>query len=129
MESPLFIDIVLYAIYALLAAAVLLTAWSVVRSFRKCGGMGVQGRENGVPARRIILLTGGLLVVTLVVTWLTASSQPLNINGKTYDNAFWLRVSDMLICTALVLIAVVAASVAYAMIKSQITQLRSQDTK
>ena len=35
MDSPLFIDIVLYTIYVLLAAAVLLTVWSVVYGYNK----------------------------------------------------------------------------------------------
>ena len=120
MDSPLFIDIVLYTIYVLLAAAVLLTVWSVVRGVR-CEVRGENGEvrgtkyENGVPVRRIAWLTAGLLVVTLVVTWLTASTQPLTINGKTYSDAFWLRMSDMLINTALVLIVVLTITITLAL--------------
>ena len=120
MESPLFIDIVLYTIYVLLAAAVLLTVWSVVRGFRRCGGTKVRGYENGVPVRRIAWLTVGVLVVTLVVTWLTASTQPLNINGKTYADVFWLRISDMLINTAIVLIVMVVGVMIFSEIKTKI---------
>lgn len=126
MESPLFIDIVLYTIYVLLAAAVLLTVWSVVRGFRRSGGLKVRGYENGVPVRRIAWLTAGVLVVTLAVTWLTASTQPLNINGKTFADAFWLRISDMLINTALVLVVIVSAVVIYSMLKSQCSNLKSK---
>ena len=110
MDSPLFIDIVLYTIYVLLAAAVLLTVWSVVRPYVRGERCEVRG-ENGVPARRIAWLTAGLLVVTLAVTWLTASTQPLNINGKTFSDAFWLRMSDMLINTALVMIVVLTITI------------------
>ncbi len=119
MDSPLFIDIVLYTIYVLLAAAVLLTVWSVVRGFRRSGGVKVQGCENGVPVRRIAWLTAGVLVVTLAVTWLTASTQPLNINGKIYADAFWLRISDMLINTALVLIVIVVGVMVFSEIKTR----------
>ena len=126
MESPLFIDIVLYTIYVLLAAAVLLTVWSVVRGFRRSGGLKVRGYENGVPVHRIAWLTAGVLVVTLAVTWLTASTQPLNINGKTFADAFWLRISDMLINTALVLVVIVSAVVIYSMLKSQCSNLKSK---
>jgi len=124
MESPLFVDIALYTIYALIAAAVLLTGWSVVRGFMLYGGMKARGYENGVPARRIAWLTGALLVVTLTLTWLTASTQPLYINGKTYDDAFWLRVSDMLIITALVLavILVVLVVLSAFISKTKVTQ-------
>ena len=123
MDSPLFIDIVLYTIYVLLAAAVLLTVWSVVRGARcevRDGNGEVRGTkyENGVPVRRIALLTAGLLAATLVVTWLTASTQPLNINGKTYSDAFWLRMSDMLINTAIVLIVILTITLTVMIIKA-----------
>ena len=86
----------------------------------------MQGCENGVPVRRIAWLTAGVLVVTLAVTWLTASTQPLNINGKTYANAFWLRISDMLINTALVLVVIVSIAVIYSTLKSQCSNLKSK---
>ena len=120
MESPLFIDIVLYAIYVLLTAAILLTVWSVVRGFMLYGGMKARGYENGVPVRRIAWLTAGLLVVTLAVTWLTASTEPLNINGKTYTDIFWLRISDMFIITALVLIIITAGTAVFSILKSKL---------
>ena len=120
MESPLFVDIVLYAIYALTAVAVVLTAWSVARGLRLRGTAKAQGYENGVPARRIALLAAGDLVLTMVVTGLTASVEPLNINGKIYNDVFWLRVSDMLIHTAIVLVILVACVIVFSSIKSQL---------
>ena len=69
--------------------------------------------------RRIAWLTAGVLVVTLAVTWLTASTQPLNINGKIYADAFWLRISDMLINTALVLIVIVVGVMVFSEIKTR----------
>ena len=35
MESPLFVDIVLYTVYVLLAITVLLTVWSLVYGYIK----------------------------------------------------------------------------------------------
>lgn len=113
VESPLFIDIVLYTIYALLVAAVLLTVWSMVRSFWTCGGTELRGRMNGVPVGRITMLTAGVLLVTLTVTWLTANTQPLNINGKAYTDIFWLRISDMFIRTIIVLLVFVLLATAF----------------
>lgn len=117
MESPLFIDIVLLTIYVLLAVAVVLTVWSTVRMHLMHKGDG--SSENGVPKGRIAWLTAGVLVVTLVVTWLTASTQPLNINGRIYDDALWLRMSDMLIHTAIVLVVVVAGAIAFSAIRTR----------
>ena len=104
-ESPVFISIVLFTIYALLLLAVGLTVWSVVRSVR------LQGKDeawtHGIPRRRIILGTLALLVVTLGATWLLASTKPLKVNSNVYDNSFWLHASDMLIFTPIVLMAVI----------------------
>ena len=104
-ESPLYIDIVLYTIYALLLAATVLTVWSAVRSLRLQGREG--GRQHGVPARRIALIVAGGLVLTMAVSWLTAGTQPLTINGKPYTDELWLRASGMFITTALLLIGII----------------------
>ena len=106
-ETPIYVDIVLGTIYVLIAAAVLLSVWSAVRSYRRhCSR---DGRENGVPARRIALAVALLTVVALMVTWLTASTKPLNINGHNFDNGFWLHASDMFIGTAMLLAVVLIA--------------------
>ena len=97
--SPTFVSLVLWVLYVLLALALGLTAWSVLR------GMRLQGRP---PHGRLPLAVAGLVVLTMVATWLLASTEPLSVNGRTYDNAFWLRTSDMLIGTSAVLMAVAA---------------------
>ena len=97
-ESPVFVSIVLYTIYALLLLAVGLTVWSVVRSIR------MQGKK---PGARSIWGTLALLVVTLVATWLLGSTKPLSVNGRIFDNSSWLRISDMLILTPIVLIIII----------------------
>ena len=125
LESPFFVDIVLYAIYVLLCVAVLLTVWSTIRSLRRCGGTLAKQQENGVPKGRVAWLTAGVLVVTLAVTWFAASTQPLSINGKAYTDTFWLRISDMLINTTLVLIVLVVIAVIYSNLKSQISNSKS----
>ena len=112
-ESPLFIDILLYVIYAMILVAIGLTVWSGLRSMRRQDKSDT--RSNGIPARRIALLTVALLVVTLVVTCLLASTRELLINGKPFGDKFWLRVSDMFINTSIILIiiAIIGAAVGY----------------
>lgn len=108
-ESPLFIDILLMSIYALLALTLGFTAWSMLHTLQ------MRNRERltmGIPARRIAWGVALLLIATLALTALTADTQPLSINGHTYDSSFWLRVSDMLINTSMVLIVVAAACMA-----------------
>ena len=108
-SSPFFVELTLWTVYVLLAASLALTLWSVVRS------MGLRGRgqadDNGVPATRIAWVVGGVLVVLLAVTYALGGTEPLAINGKPFADAFWLRTSDMLINSSLVLMALATIAV------------------
>lgn len=105
------VDALLILIALLLAAALAATAWSIVNSLlRRRAETAV---VNGVPARRIAVCTAALLVVSLVLTFLLGSSQPLSINGSSFASPFWLKLTDMFIFTALILILVAVAGVAY----------------
>ena len=108
-ETPLYIDVLLYAMYALLLLAVGFTAWSMLRSMRRQGPD--NSRSNGIPARRIGVLTLVLLTASLVATYLLAPTRPLIINGKPFDDRFWLRVSDMLINTSAILIVIATIAI------------------
>ena len=116
-ESPTYVSIVLYTIYGLLLLAVVLTGWSMVRSLRLQGKEG--GWQNGVPARRIAFLTVALLVLTMAITWLLGSTKPLSINGETFSDAFWLKTSDMLIATSIVLIIALGVMGIVSMLKKK----------
>ena len=119
-ESPLFIDILLYAIYAMIAVAIGLSAWSMLRSVLKQDKS--DARSNGIPTRRIAIITAAVLLVSLVLTGLLASTRPLTINGKAFNDEFWLRISDMLINTSviLIIIAVIGAVIGYSGISRRI---------
>ena len=104
-ESPQFASLVLIVIYVLTIVAIAVTAWSVVHTMRTAHS---ESRSNGIPVRRIAWMVVALLVLLLTVTALTASTRPLLVNGKLFDDTFWLRVSDMLIGSSLVLIAIAA---------------------
>jgi len=124
-ESPLFIDILLYAIYAMIAVAIGLSVWSMVRGLRRQGKD--EGGSNGIPARRIILITIALLVLTLLLTYLLGGTQPLVINGKPFSDTFWLRSSDMFINTSvvLILIAIIGAAIGYSGIMRKMNNHKS----
>lgn len=107
--TPLYIDLLIYAMYALLLLAVVFTVWSMLRSARRQGSN--SGRSNGVPSRRIGILTLLLLVASMVVTYLLASPRPIIINGTPFTDPFWLRVSDMLINTSGILIVIAAIAI------------------
>jgi hypothetical protein len=116
-EIPTYVSILLYTIYGLLLVSVVLTGWSMVRGLRLQGKEG--GWQNGVPARRIAFLTVALLVVTMAITWLIGSTKSLSINGKTFSDAFWLKTSDMLIATPIVLIIALGVISVASMLKKK----------
>ena len=107
--TPLYIELLLYAMYALLLLAVGFTAWSMARSMRRQGPD--NSHSNRIPVRRIGLLILALLAVSLAATYLLSNTRPLIINGKTFDDRFWLRVSDMLINTSAILIVIAAIAI------------------
>lgn len=109
-SSPIFVSVLLYTIYALLLIALGLLVWSAVRSVRRNRGEAV---SNGLPVRRMAWGVLVLVAVVLGLTCLLASTEPLVINGKVFDDSFWLRVSDMLISTSLILILVAVVGVLF----------------
>lgn len=113
-ESPLYVNIVLYTLYALLLLAGGLTLWSVFRSLHLQAGDARS--QNGVHHRCIALLTLALLVLSLLAGWLLGSTEPLTVNGKIYVDHFWLRVSDMLITTTVMLVVVACVSIVVGLI-------------
>lgn len=110
-SSPLFIELLLWTIYALLAVAVGITVWSVLRTMKKQGPS--ERYSNGIAVRRIAWGTAAVLAALLALTFLTGSTEPLVINGRPYSDTFWLRTCDMLINTALALIVIAVICVTY----------------
>lgn len=111
-SSPTFVSVLLIAIYVLLAVALLVVGWSALRSLRRNRSEAV---SNGLPVRRMAWGVVALVVVVLVLTCLLASTKPMVINGHTFDNSFWLRISDMLISTSLILIGIAVIGVLFGM--------------
>ena len=109
-SSPTFVNVLLYCIYALLLVGVALLVWSAVCSVRRNRGQSV---SNGLPVRCIAWGVVALVVVVLGLTCLLANTQPLSINGRTFDDVFWLRTSDMLITTSLVLMGIAVVGVLF----------------
>ena len=104
-ESPVFVSIVLYTIYVLLAVAAGVTLWSAVKGVRR-------EMLNMKRAMGIVLL----LAATMGLGWMTADTRPLTVNGKPYTDVFWLRASDMLITTTAVLTTVLMLAILYSLL-------------
>ena len=100
--EPLLTGLLLSFVFLLLIVALASAVISVVITVRRRGN---DGRiVNGIPAKRIALGAGGLLAVSLLLTFALGSSSPVSVNGKLYTDAFWLRTADMFIFTSLVLL-------------------------
>ena len=106
-DSSMFIDMLLWAVYLLLAGAVGVALWSAVH--------GVRTHERNVDAlasRRTSMIgyvTAGFVAVVLVVTCLLGSTQPVVSNGKPFTYELWLMLSDMFLYTSILLICVCSA--------------------
>ena len=103
LVSPFFADMMLWLMYLMIGAAVVVTAyyvWHGLRTTRKGDDI-----VNRVPAGRIGWLVILGLVVCLVVTFLLGSTSPVVSNGESFTDRFWLKVTDMFIYSSIVLIA------------------------
>ena len=112
VDSILFIDIVLWAVYLLLLAATVMAVWSAIH-----GVMTHERIDDPLASRRTSMLgyvTAGLVAVVLLLTYLLASTQPVVSNGKPFSDPLWLRLTDMFIFSSILLICLCSVIVVIA---------------
>ena len=102
LVSPLLADIMLWLMYVAVAAAVVVTVVSMVRTLR----LRTKADEviNGVHRNRLALIVAAGFLLCLALTFLLGSSEPVTTNGKRFTDVFWLKATDMFIYTSLILI-------------------------
>lgn len=115
-NAPLFTDLLLITTILVLVGAVVVAAWSVVRSL-KTTGWG-ERMSNNIPVRKIGTIVAVGTFAVMLFTFLLGSSTPMTINGATYDDSLGLRVSDMFISTSLLMIAAAIAAVLFGSYKT-----------
>ena len=100
--SPLVADIMLWLMYIAVAAALIVTVVSVLKTVR----LRTKDDEvvNGVPRTRMAWIVVVAFLLCLVLTFLLGSSEPVRTNGKLFTDTFWLKATDMFIYTSLILI-------------------------
>lgn len=107
-------NIVVVLLEVVIALAVGVCLWSVVRSFlHRDKWVEV---SNGIPVAKISRIVAIGLLVLLVVTFLLGSSSPLYINGLPYDNWTWLKLSDMFVISSVVMLMLAGLTVIVARI-------------
>ena len=104
-------EVMLWLMYAAVAIALVLVVISAVRSwsFRYES----ISASNRVPRKKIAWGVVNCSAILVMTTCLTGSSEPLIINGISYTNRFWLKVTDGLISSSLVLMFIAACFVVF----------------
>lgn len=110
-NAPLFTDLLLITAMLLLIGAVAVAAWSVVKSL-KVSGRG-ERVSNNIPVRKIGTIVAVGTFAVMLLTFILGSSEPMTINGSTYDDTLGLKLSGMFISTSLLMIAAAIIAVLY----------------
>jgi hypothetical protein len=103
LNDPLCTNLLLWFMYLLTLLTVGVTIASIVWSIKR--GNKIKD-ESGVPTRKIIIGVISLLVLSLVVTFITGDASPMKTGEGVYNDAFWLKITDMFINTSAVLMVV-----------------------
>lgn len=113
MGGYILVEVMLWLMYAILLLALIAVVASAVHSLRH--RYDSIAASNRVPRKTIAWGVAGLTVLLLLVACLAGSSQPLLINGISYTDRFWLKATDGVIVSSLVLIVIAACFVVYGM--------------
>ena len=111
-DSTITVEIVLWAVYGLLAVAIGIAVWSAVH-----GVLTHERSKDPLASRRSSMIgyaTAALVAVILLITFLTGSTKAVVSNGQPFTDKFWLQTTDMFIFTSILLICVCSAIVAIA---------------
>lgn len=111
-NAPMLTDAVLCLMYLMLVAGVGVAVYSVAKGSKTRNAEKV---VNGVPVAKIAWGTAASVAALLVLTFVCGSSSPVKVNGTTFADAFWLRLTDMFIYTSLILIVAAVVAVGYSM--------------
>ncbi|MCD8296831.1 MAG: hypothetical protein LUC88_04590 [Prevotella sp.] len=110
-NAPLLTDAVLLFVYFLIAAALSIMAYSVVRSIKRRDKSA--NVINNIPESKILWCTVALLLCCMILTFLLGSSQPVYVNGVEFAQVFWLKSTDMFINTIIVMLVVAVLGVLF----------------
>lgn len=110
-KAPMLTDVLLGFMWFLLCIAIVTSVFAVVRGVQRANRS--EGVTNGIPARKITYATYGVTALLLVLTFVFGSTQSMLVNGQTFADSFWLRMSDMFVNTSLLLLVLAAGVVLF----------------
>ena len=111
MGGYILAEVMLWLMYAMLFVALVAAIASAVHSLRH--RYDSIAASNRVPRKYIAWGVAGFTVLLLLITCLAGSSQPLIINGISYTDRFWLKATDGLIVSSVILMVIAACFVIY----------------
>ena len=102
MVEPLLTNTVLVFTYIVLFLSIAIAVWSLIKEFLL--GAQLPSVQNGIKVKLIRNSTFISVPTLLILFFLLGSSSPLKVNGIAFNNAFWLKASDMFISVSILLL-------------------------
>lgn len=115
-NAPLMTDAVIWLMILLLIVLLCLVAWSYLMSHKKGQRSDSQHR---IPAKKLSRGIGIMTLILLILSFVFGSTSAIKVNNEMYDSSFWLKTSDMLIFTSLVLMLVAAIAIVFSLMKNR----------
>ena len=103
-NAPMLTDALLMTLYLLTGMTLVLIAGAAIRQLRHHNKS--DDVVNNVPAKRIAIGSGMLLVASMAMTFALASTSPIVTNGTAFADPFWLRTAGMFVDTIILLVVV-----------------------
>ena len=75
--------------------------------------------QHHIPARKLSRGIGFMTLILLVLSFVFGSTSAIKVNNEMYDSSFWLKTSDMLIFTSLVLMFIAATAIVFSVMKNR----------
>ena len=115
-NAPLMTDAVIWLMVLLLIVLLCLVAWSYLMSHKK---RKKNDSQHHIPARKLSRGIGFMTLILLVLSFVFGSTSAIKVNNEMYDSSFWLKTSDMLIFTSLVLMFIAATAIVLSVMKNR----------
>ena len=115
-SSPLLTTVLLWLITAILIIAIATAVTAIIISFRKHNGKRI---INGIPVKKITWITCAGMAILVIAAILFSDGNTILINGKVYEDVFWLKTADTLIYISALLIIVAIVLTGFSALKRQ----------
>ncbi len=103
MIEPLLTPLVIWMSIGMVVVAVAAATASICIGLRTGNHKNV---INNIPLKKISWRIAVVIIALLSLSFGFGNTDPIAVNGKSYDDSMWLRIGDMIIITSMVLFLV-----------------------